>query len=407
MAFTEEQITEIKGAMLEVVTNQLPEDVEVVERKVTGGGDNEGGRRKAWTGGDPSGQGEAFASLGENMFAVKAYQTGSEPDGRLYGDPLAIKQPTGMGELIDSDGGFLLQTEFSDQILTRMYDTNVLAGRCTKMQIGANAARLSIPAIDETSRVDGSRYGGVRAYWESEGASTTATKPAFRRLNIEPHKLMTTFYVTDEMLADVAQLGGFAQRIFIEEIGFKLDDAIVNGTGAGQPVGIVTGGATVSVAIETGQAASTIVYENVLKMRARLWAKSRARAVWFINQDCEPQLATMSLPVGTGGAPVFMPAGGASAAPYDRLFTLPVIPIEQCQTLGTAGDIILADLSQYLLVEKGGVNSASSVHVRFLQDETTFRMTYRVNGQPMWDTALTPFKGSNTQSTTITLAVRS
>jgi|TARA_Y100000310_G_scaffold317685_1_gene370827 HK97 family phage major capsid protein len=406
MALSEELKEEIKATVGEAMASAVAENPDTVDRKVTGGEDEER-KTKEWKGGNPAGQGEAFVSLGENMTAIKAYQTGGEADGRLYGDPMAVKVPTGMGEMIDSDGGFLLQTEFSDQILTRMYETNVLAGRCTKMQIGTNAARLSIPAIDETSRVDGSRYGGVRAYWESEGASTTATKPAFRRLNIEPHKLMATFYVTDEMLADVAQLGGFAQRIFIEEIGFKLDDAIVNGTGAGQPVGIITASAAVSVAKETGQAAATIVYENVLKMRARLWAKSRPRAVWFINQDCEPQLSTMSLAVGTGGAPVYMPAGGAAADPNDRLFTLPVIPIEQCQTVGTAGDIILADLSQYLLVEKGSINSASSVHVRFLQDETTFRMTYRVNGQPMWDTALTPFKGSNTQSTIITLAVRS
>ena len=38
--------------------------------------------------------------------------------------------------------------------------------------------------------------------------------------------------------------------------------------------------------------------------------------------------------------------------------------------------------------------------------ERAFRWMYRVNGRPKWKSALTPFKGSNTQSPYITLATR-
>jgi len=71
------------------------------------------------------------------------------------------------------------------------------------------------------------------------------------------------------------------------------------------------------------------------------------------------------------------------------------------------GDIILADLSQYLLAEKGPVASEQSIHVRFVYDEMALRWTYRVDGAPWWHSALTPHKGSNTQSPFITLATRS
>ena len=102
-----------------------------------------------------------------------------------------------------------------------------------------------------------------------------------------------------------------------------------------------------------------------------------------------------------------MPAGGLSDLPYGKIYTRPVLPIEQCATLGTVGDIILADLSQYLLIEKGGIKTASSIHVQFLTDETAFRFVYRVNGQPVWNSALTPFKGtSNTLSPFVALATR-
>lgn len=213
-------------------------------------------------------------------------------------------------------------------------------------------------------------------------------------------------YATDELLQDARALESVISDAFAEEFGFKIDDAILNGTGAGQPLGIMNSGALVTVPKETGQAAATIVYENIVKMWARLWARSRQNAVWYINQDIEPQLFRMSLAVGTGGVPVYLPAGGLSQSPYGTLFGRPVISIEHAATLGAAGDILLCDLSQYLLIDKGGINAASSIHVRFLYDESVFRFIYRADGQPIWNSALTPFKGAAAQSPFIALATR-
>jgi HK97 family phage major capsid protein len=84
----------------------------------------------------------------------------------------------------------------------------------------------------------------------------------------------------------------------------------------------------------------------------------------------------------------------------------PIIPIEQAPTLGTVGDISFVDWTQYMMAEKGGMQSASSIHVKFTTDETAFRFVKRVAGQPSWSSKLTPFKGSNTQSPYVTLATR-
>jgi HK97 family phage major capsid protein len=102
-----------------------------------------------------------------------------------------------------------------------------------------------------------------------------------------------------------------------------------------------------------------------------------------------------------------MPPGGMSAAPYGTLMGRPVVPIEQCQTLGTVGDILFCDWSEYLWCDKGSLESASSMHVQFLTGEMVYRFTFRCDGQPAWNSALTPFKGSATQSPFISLATRS
>jgi HK97 family phage major capsid protein len=114
----------------------------------------------------------------------------------------------------------------------------------------------------------------------------------------------------------------------------------------------------------------------------------------------------LSQVIGTAGVPVYLPANGISGQPYGTLFGRPVIPVEYADTLGTEGDITLADYSQYVLADKGGVQTASSMHVAFLTDEMVFRFIYRVDGEPIWHAALTPFKGSNTLSPFVTLATR-
>ncbi|UCD59035.1 MAG: phage major capsid protein, partial [Candidatus Hydrogenedentota bacterium] len=128
--------------------------------------------------------------------------------------------------------------------------------------------------------------------------------------------------------------------------------------------------------------------------------------VWLVDQSVEPQLYTMSLTVGTGGSPVYLPAGGASASPFASLFGRPVIPIEYGAALGTSGDIMLVDLSQYTVIDKGAIEIASSIHVRFLYDEQAFRFVWRLDGQPQWNSALTPKSGGDTLSAYITLAGR-
>ena len=101
-----------------------------------------------------------------------------------------------------------------------------------------------------------------------------------------------------------------------------------------------------------------------------------------------------------------VPAGGLSEKPYATLFGRPVLPLEQCSAIGEVGDIVLADLGQYLMIDKGGVKQAQSIHVRFIYDESVFRFIYRCDGQPIWNKALTPYKGSASVSPFVALAKR-
>ena len=331
------------------------------------------------------GEEKRFATFGEQLLAAyRAAAPGGKVDERL-----TTRAASGLNESTPSDGGFLVQQDFVTELLKRTYETGILASRAKKIPISTNANGMKINAVDEDSRANGSRWGGVQTYWEGEADELTGSKPKFRQLELSLKKLTGLCYATDELLQDAAALEAVIRQAFAEEFGFKIDDAILDGSGEGEPLGILNSGAIVKVEKEKDQT-DIITVENLIKMWNRLWARSRANAVWYINQELEPYLYTLKL----GDKPVYIPAGGLSEKPYGTLFGRPVIPLEQCNAAGEVGDIILADIGQYLLIDKGGVKAASSIHVRFLYDESVFRFIYRVDGKPIWNKPLSPYKGS-------------
>lgn len=341
-----------------------------------------------------------FKSFGEFAQAVKS----NPSDPRLAA--ANAKAPSGLNVGVDSEGGFLVPEEYVARLLDKTQEVGVAMSRAQRIPMQGEIVKL--PAIVESSRAS-TRSGGVLGYWKSEAAQYTASKPTFGEVKLELSKLTLLTYVTDELSNFSAiSLDAILPVLASKELAFKLDDAAINGTGAGQPLGLLASPALVSVDKESGQPAATIQTENIVKMWARLHASSRANAVWFINQDIEPQLQTMYVGLGTAGLATYMPPGGVSGAPYATLMGRPVIACEQCQTLGTVGDIILADMSQYLYGEHvSGTQSATSIHLKFDYGEVAYRWTMFADGRPWWSSALTPFKGTSTQSPFVALATRS
>ena len=355
--------------------------------------------------------GGPFASLGDQLQAIYAAQIQGNPDAkeRLLSVAEFHQQEfradaLGAGVAIDSDGGYLVQTDFSSTIMQKMHDVGNLLSAVRRIPISPNANGIKLPMVDESSRADGSRWGGIRGYWVEEGEAPTATKPTFAQLALELHKVAALGYASEELLSHASAMTAIFTEGFAEELRFKVEDAIFEGDGAGKPQGFTNANAVISIAKETGQAANTVLHENLAKMWARLDSRSRANAVWYMNQDVEPAMDDLAKVIGTAGVePNYVTYGPDGVL---RIKGRPVRSSEYCSTLGTVDDIVLVDMSQYAFIDRGGISQAQSLHVRFTTDEMAFRATYRVDGGSLWKEALTPFKGTNTTSPFITLATR-
>ncbi|HET6498047.1 MAG TPA: phage major capsid protein [Coriobacteriia bacterium] len=333
---------------------------------------------------------------------LQAVATAGTPGGAH--DPRLYAAASGANVANSADGGFLVRTEWSSDLLNKATQAATLAPLCQTITLGDGADSLEAPVVDETSRATGSRWGGVQVYRRAEADTVTAARPKFGIWELRVEDMMGLAYATDRALRDAQSLGQVFADAFTDEFAFKLDDEIYRGTGAGQCLGVLNSGALVTVAAEAGQAAATVVTENLSKMWARLSLRSRARSVWVYNVDVEPQLDQLAMAVGTGALePRFVSFGPDSVT---RIKGRPMLPLEQAATLGTVGDIALLDLSQYILIRKGGIDAQESMHVRFIYGERTFRWTQSIIGKPKLASPLTPYQGASTTSPFVVLATR-
>lgn len=306
----------------------------------------------------------------------------------------------GMTIGVPTEGGVFLQGETAVELMTNGINNSEILPRTAKRTLTATQY-VEIIGIDEESRVDGSRGGGIRVYTNKELGEFTASKTKFSKIRVEPQKLTGLFPASGEMMRNVTFMGQEVRQLFTEEFSFKGQDLVMRGSGAGESLGILNAGCLVSVPKETGQKAKTIVSQNLSNMWARFRGKNPA---WFINRDCGPQLDQLSVTAGTSALePRFVTY---DAQGIMRIKGAPVVEIEQCETLGTVGDIVLADWSQYVCADKGDIMEAMSIHVDFIYDQELYRFISYLDGQPRWKTAITPYKGANSVSPFVALATR-
>ncbi len=303
-----------------------------------------------------------------------------------------------------ASGGSLVPEAFRAELLSLSLEASVVRPRARIVPM--ETSRVIYPYIDDTSHAT-NVFGGVQGYWTPESGTMTDVAATFGRLALEAWKLTAFANVPNELIADSAvSFEAFIRSTFPQALAYFADVAFLTGNGAGQPLGILTdaNAARVSVAKESGQAADTIVWENIVKMYSRMLPQSLGSAVWVVSPDVFPELATMALSVGTGGGPVWLNNG--VGGPPATILGRPVVISEKVENLGDKGDINFIDFNYYLVGDRQAMTVSSSEHYRFQNGETSFKFVERLDGRPWLQSALTPRNGGPTLSPFVTLDAR-
>lgn len=325
-------------------------------------------------------------------------------DSAIKGMHEDVKAASGMSEFADPDGAAFVPVEMSNQVWQRAMAIPNLLSMVDQTPVSGNG--YSLTAWQDQTRSGNIVFGGMQAYWTNEADQLTGSRPATRKITWKLNKLTVLSYATDELLADTVALDARLSMAAGYAFAFKINDAMINGTGAGQPLGLLNSAAKITASAVSGQGASTLIARNADDMYVRR-APGVTDWVWLYNVTCEPQFAQFNYNVvnnTTGIAATFAYVPGGLTGGPDRLKGRPMVETEHCKALGTEGDLILWSPSSYgAIVKSTGIAQAVSMHLRFDYDEMAFRWTFRMDGRPFWDQTMTPVNGT-TRAPIITLS---
>jgi HK97 family phage major capsid protein len=302
----------------------------------------------------------------------------------------------------DQYGGFLKPVQVLPGLRSVGFDGDPTMGRVTTVP-------MSAPTVKINARVDKNHStsvsGGLVVTRTPETVEFGSSRMAMEQIVLDATAL-TGLAHASELLLSVSPIS-FAALLeagFRDQFGAHVFKEKIRGGGGDEYIGVINSGAAISV---TRDGSNAIRGADVTAMYKRQWGKDRS--IWIANHDTYDQITRLGAALfDTGATPldgaavIFRPSLGPGLP--NMLQGLPIFFSEFASALGSLGDIMLVDWSQFLEGILQPLQSAESVHVRFVNHERTFKFWVYNAGAPWWRTALTPDQSTETLSPIVLLA---
>jgi HK97 family phage major capsid protein len=313
---------------------------------------------------------------------------------------VATKAVHGMAIATPADGGYLVPVEYATTLNERSLALEIMRPGALDIPMGASSIKVN--GLDDYDRTDAAKGGQLGTVTAEGGTSPAITKLAFEQLTLTPVKIMVDCSTTPELEEDSPQsVPALINRIVPARMSQKIDQYLLTGSGASQPLGAfhASNAARKLVAKAAGQTRATtpIVLQNVTDMFCA--AKDPASCVWVTGQAMLSYLLQL-------GSTYFLPFSNGNnivGPPPMTLFGRPLFLTGKLAAAGTVGDIGFVNRSQYMVGQRGGIRTASSIHVYWSTDEYCYRFVIRLDGKPGWS-AVETLENSETISPFVTLA---
>lgn len=326
----------------------------------------------------------------------RAGQSGHEMSERLVKMQKHEAERRDLTTLSGGDGGFFMAPQWSAQLLRIPDEGAYLRAYCRELPAGTPPnAEIKIPRLDQ----GGSKgiYGGVAVFSAKEAADLTAlTTPKVGLVTLKPEKVGAYYVLTEELRANAPTMGQLMPALMQGAISSYLDDKIETGTGAGECLGFRGCNAEIGV---SRSVANEVNYIDLVSMLARIL--TRGKYVWVCQRvGLLPQLMTLT----DGAGHLIWTKDALTGVPGGNLLGLPLFYDEIGPALGSAGDLVLVDLSYYLLKPGMPVQMKTDMtYSNFLAGKETIKATFYMDGKPWLTEALTLRDGTNMVSPFVSL----
>lgn len=298
-----------------------------------------------------------------------------------------------------ASGGFLIPTQFHPVLHALQAEESIVRASGASV-IRMTGRELKVPVLDQTKGVAGEPawFGGIKFFWEGEGVEKTPSDAAFRQIALVAKKLYGLTHVGDELLNDSAtSLEDFFSSPlgFAGGINFMEDYNFLRGPGGNRPQGMIGADATIAIPRTT---AGTIVYADIIEMLSH--ALPSSNLTWVISQSLMSAIIQLSGPSGNASF-IWQPDAREKIPGY--LMGYPVRWTEKLPYKGTRGDILLMDSRYYLVGDRQQTLIESTKYARWVYDQTSWRVTHRVDGQPWLSQPITYMDGTTEVSPFVVL----
>lgn len=318
-----------------------------------------------------------FKGVGDYLSSVIKMGQGKGVDERI----LKYNQKVTFSPMSDSTDGSIVPVEYSDQLINDIITENDFLEDCFKVPVTVGNS-ISVPCDNTTSLAAG---GGVAAVVVGEGTQIQDSIASTRNVVFTLKKLATLIDVTEELLADTnIALPAYQAQKNEQAFAYSIASGILTSGntafGGILASGTATAPGVVTAAITGGTATGVVSYKDLLQVYASFYG-DRKTAMWVCGPDTFSSLMNAS---DGSGRNVFLPVltGGLKDEPYYTILGIPVVISHVLPALGSLGDIMLIDMSRYVVALKGGVETASTPFLHFDAQTMTFRTTLRIVGQP-------------------------
>lgn len=331
-----------------------------------------------------------FESFGEFLLAV----ANGRADKRL--DEVRSVWAEGTG----AAGGFAVPTGFYEGIYNTVLENSVVMQRAKPYSL--EYGNLTIPAFDDLDHATDGLYGGMVPQWLGEGSAATAVRGKLRTVNLKAHKLGLYMNMSLEVVMDSPILEQEVTSKLTESLNFYVDYYLLRGNGVAQPKGVLNDSALIKI---TRNTSSDVKWADIVNMYSRMYPPCLKKAVWVIAPSVTPKLINM---VDAGNHLIYVgnPSynGTIAAGVPNTLLGLPVFVSEKMPSLGTEGDILLADFSNYAYGTSPTIIMEKSNAPFWDEGLLSYRAIIRLDSEGLWSKAISPLNGDSDLSWCVTLA---
>ena len=231
-------------------------------------------------------------------------------------------------EGVDADGGYLVPEEYDSRLIKVLNGENIMRKLGHKITTSGDH-KINIASTEPA------------AAWIEEGGALQFSEAQFSQILLDAHKLHVAIKVTEELLYDSAFN---LENYIIDEFGKALsnaeEDAFLNGTGVGQPLGLfaATGGGTVYKTV------TKLTADDIMNLVYALKRPYRKNSAFIMNDQT---IATIRTFKDNNGAYMWQPS--YQAGEPDKLLGYPVFT----SPFAPEDAIAFGDYSYYNIGDRG------------------------------------------------------